>query len=141
MLDLRAAIGELDLEELVLDRGSGDNGGAICGVALEGCAVVAALAQATLRGLRGRRGGLRLSDSGRLILWLGLGEEVLVAKERGEHNEHHCHGGAHIAPTTTASGALRLQIGIVNFGQRKLPIVLEGSPQGSRSTYGNGSWG
>ena len=100
-----------------------------CGVALEGCAA-AAVGAGAWRGLSGRRDGLRLSDSGRLILRLGLGEEVLVAKESGEDNEHHCHGGAHIATTTAAAGPLRLQIWIVNFGQRKLPIVSRGQPAG-----------
>ena len=78
----------------------------------------------TLRGLSGRCDRLRLRDSGRLLFRLGLGEEVLVAEDGSDHDENHGHGGAHIA--TTAAGALRLQIGIVNFRQRKLPIVYKG---------------
>jgi hypothetical protein len=70
-----------------------------------------------------------LSYSGRLFFGLGLVEEVLIAEKGGEHNEHKGHGGAHVA-TTTAAGALRLQIGIVNFGQRRLPIVSRGQPAG-----------
>ena len=46
-----------------------------------------------------------------------------------------------MSPPATAAGALRLQIGILNFGQRILPIVSRGQPAGCRSTYGNGSWG
>jgi hypothetical protein len=61
---------------------------------------------------------------GRLLILLGLGEEVLITKENGQDQQHEGHGGAHIAATTAAPARpLRLQIGIVNFGQRILPIV------------------
>jgi hypothetical protein len=130
MLNLRALVGELNLEELILNRGGGDDGGGDLrrGAGLLGGWGRGGRWRRALRGLSGRRDGLRLSGNGLLLFRLGLGEEVLVAKEGGDHNEHEGHGGAHVAATT--AGALRLQIGIVNFGQRKLPIVCEGRPVG-----------
>ncbi len=112
----------------------------ICGVAADGCAEAATAGACSRCGLRGRRGRLGLRWECCLLVRLGLGEEVLVAEEDGQHQEHEGHGGAHIA-ATTAAGPLRLQIGILNFGQRILPIVGKGSPQGRRLLYGNGSRG
>ena len=129
MLNLRAAIGELDFEELILDGGDGlDGGGDLrrCAGGLCGCGRW----RRTRRGLGCRRGRLGLSYSGRLLFRLGLVEEVLIAEKSGEHNQHKGHSGAHVATATTTAGALRLQIGIVNFGQRKLPIVSRGQPTG-----------
>jgi hypothetical protein len=77
---------------------------------------------------------------GRLLVGLGLGKKVLVAKDGGHGQEHEGHGGAHIAPTTTA-GALRLKIGILYFGQRILPIGWKRQPVGHHFFYGNGSRG
>ncbi len=129
MLDLRAAIGELDPEELIFDGGDGLDGGCDlrrgAGRLRGGCGS----GRLALRDLSCRRGRLGLSGGGRLIFRLGLGEEVLIAEEGGEYKEHEGHGGAHIT-TTAAAGTLRLQIGIVNFGQRKLPIVCRGQPAG-----------
>jgi hypothetical protein len=76
----------------------------------------------------------------RLLVRLGLHEKELVAEEDGHGKEHEGHGGAHIAPTTTA-GPLRLKIGILNFGQRILPIRWKRQPVGHRFLYGNGSRG
>jgi hypothetical protein len=36
---------------------------------------------------------------------------------------------------------LRLNIGILNFGQRVRPVDSKGQPQGRLTSYGNGSWG
>ena len=51
-------------------------------------------------------------------------EKVLVAQENNEHERGERQRGAHIAAAATAAaGALRLKIGIANFGQRILPVV------------------
>jgi hypothetical protein len=77
---------------------------------------------------------------GLLLVRLGLREEVLVTKDGGHDQERESHGGAHIAPATTAR-PLRLKIGILYFGQRILPIGWKRQPLGSHFIYGNGSRG
>src|SRR5208282_4002612 len=66
-------------------------------------------------------------------------EEELVAEDGGHGKQHKGHGGTHIAAAT--AGPLRLQIGILYFGQRILPIVRKRRLLGRRSFYGNGSRG
>jgi hypothetical protein len=62
----------------------------------------------------------------------------LIAEDGGEHQQHEKHGAAHIAAATTATGTLRLEIGILNFGQR---LFLSAVLERNRSFYGNGSGG
>jgi hypothetical protein len=69
----------------------------------------------------GRGLGLTLGLRGRRNRLLGLDEELIAEKgDEGDKGKEQC--AAHIAAATAGTAALRLQIGILNFGQRILPV-------------------
>jgi len=56
---------------------------------------------------------------------LGL-DEVLESKENQDSEKAEDHQRSHVAAATAAgSASLRLKIGILKFGQRKLPVLME----------------
>ena len=80
--------------------------------------------------------GLRRRN-GRTLLGL---LEVFDTKEDGNSQKaHHEHGAQIAAAAATTAGALRLKIGILEFGQRVTSCRSKSSGD-RRWFYGNGSW-
>ena len=102
----------------------------MAGVAAAGRAAAANRMGLIRRGRSRRCSALRLCRLRGPLLGFWLGKEVLVAENGGKNQQHEGHRGAEIAATTAAAGTLRLQIGILNFGQRMLSYRSEGQAAG-----------
>ena len=141
LLDLRAAIGEDDLEKLVFDRGIRLLGGHDCRLVCWICTRLRG------RGRCGRAGcertgcvlclrKLRLGLRRRRRRGLGL-EKELIADEYDHQQYSKADGGAHVAAAAgAAAGALPLNIGIANFCQKLLPCRLTPVHRHSMQTAG-----
>jgi hypothetical protein len=67
----------------------------------------------------------------------------LEAEEDDDREQAENQQGAHVAAATTAgttAAALHLEIWILIFGQRKLPVLNERHNGCARFVYGKGSW-